>query len=267
MFIEIEIDGQTCWTETDEYKHNSKIKSIPLIFHGDYKDINFEALKNKIDEKQYDTKNYVVKEIIDTNSSSGIRAYGYWEFLFYYVVTDINNGKTWYVLSRETADTFFSIDMMGYPQQIIEAKSGMSGGEIINLISDNQNLATGVTNTIAKDQTLIGSLANSIASNQALVDSISTKADFKEAITNSVTNSIINSNAFLEQIAIKVIEYMHLNGVDFTYAPTLAKVTLIHENGVVENVDLMEKENGIWQGSTTLNGAFTIQISPKGGLL
>lgn len=263
----IEIDGQTYWANTDEYKHNSKIKAIQLILNGDYKSINFEALKNKIDEKQYDIKNYVVKELwIDDASPSSV-AYGYWEFLFYYVVTNIDSGKTWYVLSSETADAFLSIEMgYGY-KRVIEAKSGMSGSEIIDLISDNQNLASGVANTIVKDQTLTGKLANSIASNQALVDSISTKADFKEAITNSVASSIINSNEFLEQIAIKVIEYMHLNGVDFTYAPTLAKVTLIHENGVVENVDLMEKENGIWQGSTTLNGAFTIQISPKGGLL
>lgn len=212
----------------------------------------------------------------DTNNIVSINDTEYYKKCFYATLFNVSTNTIHVVLSEA---------LRAY-KNLSEYSFNVKGGADVDIetlelqLKDSQVIANNAGNTLANNKTFIdriavliansptatNAIANIVADNQTLktdmANDISAKTDFRDA----VVSGIVNSSVFLEQIAIKVIEYMHLNGVDFTYAPTLAKVTLIHENGVVENVDLMEKENGIWQGSTTLNGAFTIQISPKGGL-
>lgn len=153
------------------------------------------------------------------------------------------------------------VDIAALELQLRDSQMIAKGVE--NTIANNESFIDRIAILIANNQTAINAIANAAADNQTLktnvANDISAKTDFRDA----VVSGIINSNEFLEQIAIKVIEYMHLNNVDFTYSPTIARVTLIHENGEVENLNLLEKQNGILQGSTTLNGNFTIQISTR----
>lgn len=76
-------------------------------------------------------------------------------------------------------------------------------------------------------------------------------------------NLFINNDEFLQEIAIRVIEHMNLNGVDFTYSPTIAKVALIKDDGTVINLPFDKTENGIYEATASLSGEYKIQISAR----
>ena len=205
-------------------KNETKIKSLFLLVDN----FDRQVLINKLEEKQDNADN-----IISENGEY------FYKNIYIFKVLD-KAGKLRMVIPSTMADKLGLYDYQGEYIQVLDTSSA------INLNETNVSILTG--NKEFQDR---------------VVDDLSWYLNKKidDKIQEIFNHDIAQNSEFLERLAIKVIEYMHINGVDFTYAPTLAKVSIVNGNSSPIEVGGYETTNGLKQYLINTYGRYTIQVS------
>ncbi len=279
-------------------KDKANLKKVSFITAWDsLGNVDSTAYSNIINfvDKLQNARDNLTLEVIHDQEQYGddtffdIREWRY-KNLYYLEVTCIHSEKTYIVLSSSLRDYIYEYFFNGevFCPQVIETGGGVDKNAVNAIIderlgtttSDNLNaisealanndtamsaISNGLNNNVFANhlapQILTTDFYNTLANNEFLQDKIANNLTIKQMAQEKI-DELISNEAMLETLAIKLIDYMHLNGVDFTYAPNIMRVTIVDENGQAVNLAL-DKENGIYQTAVDLNGRYTIQVSAR----
>ena len=283
---------------SDTYYTLGQDGSYQLLHLSDYNSSGYKNAVAYVDKLQKARDN-VTLEVIHDQEQYGddtffdIREWSYKNF-YYLEITYIYSKKTYIVLSSALQQHIYEYlgNMEIFTPQVFEAGGSVDintikqqlGDSYANELASNNEFAEKVVANLENKQWVLNNLLSNLTRNSdftnalinkfglnnilnALVESdtffdkLSTHSRFTELLSKKVDEVIANDSA-LEKLAIKLIDYMHLNGVDFTYAPNIMRVTIVDENGQAVNLAL-DKENGIYQTAVDLNGRYTIQVSAR----